>query len=124
MRRRPEPRRIHKSCFSLCTACVGEEALIKKALEDLKKTAEDYLGEKVEQAAGSLGLRRSNLSVAMASEMGIPCAEEPDCASVVLILWNTERRPIFAYQTPGRAIELSAKVLQPAIHPGGMAPNG
>lgn len=72
-------------------------------------------GREIDQAAGDLGLRRSNLSAAMATEMGIPFTEEPDQPAVVMILWNTERRPIFAYRTGGQAVAFSAKVLQPAI---------
>lgn len=69
----------------------------------------------VEQVAGALDLRVSNLSVAMAAEMGVPATGEPDNASDVLILWSTERRPIFVCLTQDHTLELLAKILEPVV---------
>ena len=72
-------------------------------------------GEPIETVAREHGLRCSNLSVGMAADMGIPCVPMADDMDAVLILWNTERRPIYVYRVSRGAIEVSAKVLQPSI---------
>jgi hypothetical protein len=51
-------------------------------------------GEQIELVAKEQGLRCSNLSVEMGTDMGIPCVAVDDGMDAVLILWNADRRPI------------------------------
>lgn len=74
--------------------------------------------QEVERIAARVGLRCATLSASQAIQDGLPCVGTPVEPYPVHILWNTDRRPIFAYWTRGPVMEFTAMVLQPAIELG------